>query len=64
MSKFRYQVEGPVYIVWVGIDDPLQNITAWTVWPETFQTRKQAVADVKEWVAEERNEGHESEYVR
>jgi len=64
MSKLTYKVVGPVHIVWVGVDDPLQSATSWAIWPEPFDTRKQAVAVVKQWIAEDRSEGEESEYLQ
>lgn len=62
MTKYTYEVEGPVYIVWMSWSELLQ--CSITVRPEVFDTRKEAVARVKELIAEDRSKGHESEYLR
>ena len=62
MTKYFYRVEEFVHIVWVSWFNP-QNDNV-TILPEFFNTRKEAMAAVKELIAEDRSKGFESEFLQ
>jgi hypothetical protein len=60
MSNITYQIEGPVYIIWMhwAHEKDHSNIL-----PKTYKTKAEAVKEVQQWIFDDQIASHGSEDV-